>query len=458
MVEVKNISKKYGSHTALENLSFVMEPGRIYGLLGPNGAGKSTTMNIMTGYIAPTSGEVSIDGYDIYEDAKHAKQKLGYLPENPPLYQDMTVHEYLMFVAELKGVKRKERFLAVETVMEDTGIVDVANQLIRTLSKGYRQRVGFAGAIVNDPQVIILDEPTVGLDPKQIIEFRELIRRLGEEHIVLISSHILSEISEVCDHVFIINGGKLIVDDAVENLDQYADSGSRIHITFKGDAEEAEEALLDLFGVKDVKVSDEDTLIVEVDGNHEELAEQISLALMEKRIPILGMQEEKGSLEQIFLEVTDADAQGNGLDRIDGEPEVISWDAENEIHTSEEGEPASENEASDEQENVPEEVSFAEQENASEDESQEADEPEEEMVYGDMLSEEIEAVSEDALSQEGEATPETDASAGENEPETMAESSEEALDRLMEQVSSEPDRIGGMMNVLFDPERKEENI
>ena len=220
-----------------------MEPGTIYGLLGPNGAGKSTTMNIMTGYIAPSGGEVSVDGYDIYEDAKMAKSRIGYLPENPPLYQDMTVHEYLMFVAELKGIKRKERYLAVESAMEDAGVLDVVDQLIRTLSKGYRQRVGFAGAIVNDPEVIILDEPTVGLDPKQIIEFREKIRELGEEHIVLISSHILSEISEVCDHVFIISGGKLIVDDDVCNLDKYAEGGNKVHITIKGDAAAAADLL-----------------------------------------------------------------------------------------------------------------------------------------------------------------------------------------------------------------------
>ena len=312
MVEVKGLTKKYDGHTAVNDISFTLLPGKIYGLLGPNGAGKSTTMNMMTGYIAPSGGTVEIDGHDIYKEAKAAKRQIGYLPENPPVYQDMSVHEYLMFVAELKGVKKEERLLAVESVMEDTGVLDVADKLIRTLSKGYKQRVGFAAAIVNDPSVIILDEPTVGLDPKQIIEFRELIRQLGEEHIILLSSHILSEISAVCDHVFIINGGRLIVDDAVENLDSYAGGGMQLSITVKGDGEAAAEALRGLAGIKEVSVEDSEDeqtkqIIVKAEATDENLTEQVSLALMEQRIPILGMQEQKDSLEQIFLEVTEED-------------------------------------------------------------------------------------------------------------------------------------------------------
>ena len=312
MVEVKGLTKKYDGHTAVNDISFTLLPGKIYGLLGPNGAGKSTTMNMMTGYIAPSGGTVEIDGHDIYKEAKAAKRQIGYLPENPPVYQDMSVHEYLMFVAELKGVKKEERLLAVESVMEDTGVLDVADKLIRTLSKGYKQRVGFAAAIVNDPSVIILDEPTVGLDPKQIIEFRELIRQLGEEHIILLSSHILSEISAVCDHVFIINGGRLIVDDAVENLDSYAGGGMQLSITVKGDGEAAAEVLRGLAGIKEVSVEDSEDeqtkqIIVKAEATDENLTEQVSLALMEQRIPILGMQEQKDSLEQIFLEVTEED-------------------------------------------------------------------------------------------------------------------------------------------------------
>ena len=330
MVEVSHLMKKYDGHVAVDDITFTLLPGSIYGLLGPNGAGKSTTMNMMTGYIAPNGGSVSVDGHDIYKDGKEAKRRIGYLPENPPLYQDMTVHEYLMFVAELKGVKKEDRLVAVEGVMEDAGLLDVADRLIRSLSKGYRQRVGFAGAIVNDPSVIILDEPTVGLDPKQIIEFREMIRRLGEEHIVLLSSHILSEISAVCDHVFIINGGKLIVDDAVENLDSYVDDGRRVDITIKGDAENAVAALSALPGVTEVTLGElrEDearVLSVRTEAT-EDMTEQISLALMEQRIPILGMQEVKGSLEQIFLEITEEDASAVSGDV---EEEDVSESAEN---------------------------------------------------------------------------------------------------------------------------------
>lgn len=339
MVEVNGLTKKYDGHAAVNDVTFTLLPGKIYGLLGPNGAGKSTTMNMMTGYIAPSGGTVEVDGHDIYKDAKAAKSRIGYLPENPPVYQDMSVHEYLMFVAELKGVKKDERLLAVEEVMEDTGVLDVADKLIRTLSKGYRQRVGFAAAIVNDPSVIILDEPTVGLDPKQIIEFRELIKRLGEEHIILLSSHILSEISAVCDHVFIINGGKLIVDDAVENLDSYVDGGMQLAITIKGDGDAAVQALSGLSGVKEVSAEDgEDEgtkkIVVKAETADEDLTEQVSLALMEQRIPILGMQERKDSLEQIFLEVTGEETISDNAEpskewkEQDGEKTVALFDEE----------------------------------------------------------------------------------------------------------------------------------
>lgn len=314
MVEVRNLTKKYGSHIAVDDISFTLTPGKVYGLLGPNGAGKSTTMNMMTGYLAPSNGEIRIAGHDIYKQAKAAKRQIGYLPENPPVYPDMSVHEYLMFTAELKGVRKSDRFLRVEEVMEETGITDVADKLIRALSKGYRQRVGFAGAVLGDPQVIILDEPTVGLDPKQIIEFRTLIRSLGEDHIVLISSHILSEISAVCDHVFIINNGKLVVDDAVENLDQYVEDKAKLHITMKGDANVARNTIEQLSGVVSVSVEAPESaaegtklLVVELESDDETLKEQVSLALMEQKILILGLREEKGSLEQIFLEITQED-------------------------------------------------------------------------------------------------------------------------------------------------------
>ena len=218
VIEINNLVKKYGDHVAVDDLSLTVEPGKIYGFLGPNGAGKSTTMNIITGYLGATSGKVKINGHDIFKEPEEAKKCIGYLPEIPPLYVDMTVREYLDFVAELKKLEKSLRKRYVEEAMETTGITDVSNRMIRNLSKGYRQRVGFAQAILGYPEIIILDEPTVGLDPKQIIEIRELIRKLGEKHTVILSSHILTEISAVCDHVFIISKGKLVASDATENL------------------------------------------------------------------------------------------------------------------------------------------------------------------------------------------------------------------------------------------------
>ncbi|MBQ5954623.1 MAG: ABC transporter ATP-binding protein [Firmicutes bacterium] len=218
MIEVKNLVKQYGTHLALDDLSFSVEDNEIFGFLGPNGAGKSTTMNIITGYLAPTSGTVTIDGHDIIEDPIGAKKLIGYLPELPPLYMEMTPREYLKFVAEAKGVKKADLRDEIDRVMEKTAIIDVQNQLIKTLSKGYRQRVGMAEAIIGSPKVIIMDEPTVGLDPVQIIEFREMIRELGKDHTVIISSHILAEISEICHKIMIIVKGKLVAIDTPENL------------------------------------------------------------------------------------------------------------------------------------------------------------------------------------------------------------------------------------------------
>ena len=232
MIEVKHLCKRYGEHVAVDDLSFTIENGHVYGFLGPNGAGKSTTMNILTGCLAASSGTVSIDGFDIFEDAAEAKSRIGYLPEIPPLYQDMTVREYLTFVAKAKGVGRKTQTRAsraevkaalhtqLATAMAVTQIEDVADRLIKNLSKGYKQRVGIAQALLGGPEIIVLDEPTVGLDPKQIIEIRDLIRALGKEHTVILSSHILSEVRSICDRLLIIAGGKLVADDTPEHLEQ----------------------------------------------------------------------------------------------------------------------------------------------------------------------------------------------------------------------------------------------
>ena len=257
MIEIKHLVKKYGNHTAVDDLSLTVEPGKIYGFLGPNGAGKSTTMNIITGYLAADSGEVLINGHDIFKEPEEAKTCIGYLPEIPPLYTDMTVLEYLNFAAELKKLEKKKRKEYVESAMETTGVKEVAGRLIRNLSKGYRQRVGFAQALLGYPEIIILDEPTVGLDPKQITEIRDLIRKLGEKHTVILSSHILSEISAVCDHVFIISKGKLVASDSTNNLVGMMTGAQEILLTVRGDGKEA----LDLLRkTKDIKKVDQTTL------------------------------------------------------------------------------------------------------------------------------------------------------------------------------------------------------
>lgn len=238
MIKIENLVKTYGDVTAVDHLSLTIESGKIYGLLGKNGAGKSTTMNIATGYLAASDGKVSICGYDIFKEPKKAKQQIGYLPEVPPLYGDMTVYEYLMFCAELKGMEKKNRQDAVYEVMERTKIQDMEGRLIRNLSKGYRQRVGFAQAILGYPPIIILDEPSAGLDPVQMIEMREFIRELGKEHTVILSSHILSEISEVCDYVYIISEGKLVYGDSMENLSQQGKSLEEVFVELTSEEEE----------------------------------------------------------------------------------------------------------------------------------------------------------------------------------------------------------------------------
>lgn len=240
MIEMNHLTKKYGNHVAVDDLSLTVEPGRIYGFLGPNGAGKSTTMNMVTGYLGATSGEVKINGFDILKQPEEAKKCIGYLPEIPPLYVDMTVKEYLDFAAELKEIDRADRRQYVDEAMEMTKITDMKDRLIKNLSKGYRQRVGLAQAVLGYPEVIILDEPTVGLDPKQIIEMRELIKKLGEKHTVILSSHILSEVREVCDYIFIISKGKLVANDTTENLLEKVEKNHReLEILLRGDAEAA---------------------------------------------------------------------------------------------------------------------------------------------------------------------------------------------------------------------------
>lgn len=308
MIEISNLVKKYGDHVAVDNLSLTIEPGKIYGLLGPNGAGKSTTMNILTGYIGATSGTVKVNGYDILDQPEEAKKCVGYLPELPPLYMDMTVAEYLKFVAELKKIEKKKRKEMINDAMEMTGVSDVPERLIKNLSKGYRQRVGFAQAVLGYPQIIILDEPTVGLDPKQIIEIRELIKKLGENHTVILSSHILTEISAVCDHVFIISKGKLVASDATENLINLMSTEQNIDIIAKCDEAVAHQVIEDVSDVKEVKFEqpeEDDTVKFVVRAQKGcDIREGLFKAFCDRNITLLEMHSAVKSLEDVFLELT----------------------------------------------------------------------------------------------------------------------------------------------------------
>lgn len=310
MIEVKNLVKRYESNVAVDHLNFTINKGEVVGFLGPNGAGKSTTMNIITGYIPATEGTVIVDGHDIMEEPGLVKKSIGYLPEIPPLYPDMRVKEYLSFVADLKNVEKKKKKTMIEDIMTMTGILDRRDQLIKHLSKGYKQRVGLAGALMGYPEVIILDEPTVGLDPMQIIEIRDLIKTLSKEHTVILSSHILSEVSAVCDKVMIINKGRLIVSDTPDNLTTRMQTSQSVSMLVKGDLDTVVEALNGLDQIKDVKAekNEEGLLKIEVQGiGNQDAREEIFYCLADLKSPILEMKTSSMSLEDIFLEVTRED-------------------------------------------------------------------------------------------------------------------------------------------------------
>ena len=310
MIEVKNLVKKYGKHVAVDHLNFTVEKGKIYGFLGPNGAGKSTTMNIMTGYLGATEGEVLIDGHNLIDEPEIAKRSIGYLPEIPPLYTDMTVMEYLEFSAELKKIPKDEREEAIRQVVELTKLEDVSARLIKNLSKGYKQRVGLAQAVLGMPEIIILDEPTVGLDPKQIIEIRELIRNLSKQHTVILSSHILAEVREVCDYIWIISKGKLVASDTPENLEKLLAGSDTIEVEIR---EKDKEALNLLDQMKSVsewssRKNAEGNLDVEIrtDGS-EDIREELFFAFAQAKCPILTLKKTEVSLEQVFLELTEGE-------------------------------------------------------------------------------------------------------------------------------------------------------
>ena len=313
MIEVKHLTKLYGEHTAVSDLSFTIEDGRIYGFLGPNGAGKSTTMNIMTGCLAATSGDVSIDGHDIFEDANEAKKLIGYLPEQPPLYIDSTPREYLQFVAEAKRVAKSDIKRQIAQVMEVTQITDVADRLIRNLSKGYRQRVGIAQALIGNPKVLIFDEPTVGLDPKQIIEIRNLIKLLGKEHTVILSTHILPEVQAVCDRIVVIDKGVIVANEKTEDLINAVEGSRRLIAKIVGPEDEVLKMLRATPGVKYAELlgrRDTDSFSYMLESEDKvDIRKPLFYNLARSGWPLIGLEGMELNIEDIFIRLIDRDKE-----------------------------------------------------------------------------------------------------------------------------------------------------
>ena len=307
MIEVKNITKKYGSFTAVDNISFKIEEGEIIGLLGPNGAGKSTTMNMITGYIEPTEGEISIEGYDISKKSKKAKAQIGYMPEGVPLYSDLTVKEFVTYMAELKKVDRKTRKEKVEKIIEQTGLKEVEKKLTRNLSRGYKQRVSMAGALVGEPKILILDEPTVGLDPKQITEIRALIKELGKTHTVILSSHILSEVSQICNKVIIINKGKIVAIDTPENLEKKVSTNNATYVTVEDTENKIEiikEKIPEIKNIKLIKENEDGTKQYVLESDKDvDLRKIVFNEFAKENITIFEMKKADTTLEDAFMKL-----------------------------------------------------------------------------------------------------------------------------------------------------------
>lgn len=307
MIEVKHLVKKYGDHTAVDDLTFSIDKGRIYGFLGPNGAGKSTTMNMITGYLAPTEGQILVDGRDVLKEPEVSKKSIGYLPEIPPVYTDMTVREYLDFVSQLKGIPKGNRKIQREVIMGRLKLSDVADRLIANLSKGYRQRVGLAQAVMGFPETIILDEPMVGLDPLQIIEIRQLIRSLAKNHTVILSSHILAEVQELCDYILIISKGKLVARDTPENLQKLLREDDQLELEARGTLQQIKEILNGVSGVREKRfVRKEETLwniTIKPEQGYDP-REEIFFAFARAGCPLLSLYENTGTLEDIYLKLT----------------------------------------------------------------------------------------------------------------------------------------------------------
>lgn len=312
MIELSHLTKRYGEHLAVSDLSFTVDSGHIYGFLGPNGAGKSTTMNIITGCLSATEGSVCIDGHDIFEEPEQAKQLLGYLPEQPPLYMNETPEEYLRFVGEAKGLRRAGLEQQIDAVIQQTGIEEVAHRRISALSKGYKQRVGIAQALLGDPKVIILDEPTVGLDPIQIIEIRDLIKELGQTHTVIFSSHILSEVQTICDQIIMIAKGKLVAFGTPENLEKHFLSSSEVTLTTEATAEKLNKILSSVNHITDTEVIHviEGRVTARLRADHEDVyqvSRDLFFAFSQWGVPLLELTPKKASLEDIFLELAEND-------------------------------------------------------------------------------------------------------------------------------------------------------
>ena len=308
MIEVKNVSKKYGSYVAVDNISFQVNDNEVVGFLGPNGAGKTTTMNMITGYIEPTSGRIIVDGFDVMKSPRKAKRQIGYMPENVPMYKDLTVKEFIKYMAELKGLKGKEKKDDIERVIEETGLSNVTSKLIKYISKGYKQRVGLAAALVGNPDVLILDEPTVGLDPKQIKEIRGLIKSLGKRHTVILSSHILSEVSQICEKIIIINGGKIVAVDTAENLEEGMKNTNSIFVTVKDPKDNMPEIKAklgkEISKVKLIKDNKDGTKEYEITGTAEDvIRSKVFEVFPKENIDIVELKKKEVSLEDAFLKV-----------------------------------------------------------------------------------------------------------------------------------------------------------
>ncbi len=332
MITVEHLSKRYGDVLAVDDLSFTIEDGHIYGFLGPNGAGKSTTLNIITGCLAATSGDIKIDGHDIYEEEREAKKLIGYLPEIPPLYVEQTPREYLKFVAEAKGIAKSELESEIDRVIQETHIEEMQNRLIKHLSKGYRQRVGIAQALLGNPSVIILDEPTVGLDPMQIIEIRDLISELGKKHTVILSSHILSEIQAICEKVLIIYKGKLVVYDDIANLGKSLSSENEIEIMTEASEEKVSEVINHIDAIssfeqkEDVEKYHCYKLSTAMENSYE-VCELVFRAFVANSVPLVKLNPVQTSLEDIFIELTSSEQEAE-LEEIDSEYEEFEEEEE----------------------------------------------------------------------------------------------------------------------------------